>query len=275
MSTRLLLALLGSTVISVAQTPPVLPTVASGNIPSYPALARIGQIEGDVYLRVTTDGERVASVTVESGPPLLTKAAVENVRTWAFEPHAPTTFSTVFSYSLHKEWVSGSCDPDRPDNGTVTLQLPSQVSIRSRLRIADCPAPVDVDRTRVFLTECSIDGSPVQCGRLTIALRSSGRKVTPSRFKDSEQAQGFLVPAAFRTLKDFEVVVKTGSGTFAIPKLDVGFLKGEWHVGVDHAPFKEGTPISYDTLKAPPSIHCIGYIVFEGEPGVVAFRMCK
>jgi hypothetical protein len=273
--TRLAVVALSFVAAALGQNnpPQTLPSVTSGQFPSYPILARAARIQGDVRLRVTTDGETVASVAVEGGPPLLSKAAEETVKTWKFKAHAATVFSIIFSYQLETEIVSGSCDPAKPDNGTVTLRLPSEVVIRSHVQIPDCPVPVDP--ARVFLSDCSIDASAVPCERLTIILRSGDRRILPSRFKESDHRQGFMVPEDFRTLKDFEVIVESGNGAFTIPKLDIGFLKGEWHVGIDHAPFKEDTPVSYDAQKVPPDTQCLGYVVFEGEPGVVSWTKCN
>jgi len=255
-----------------AKPAPKLPVVKSGDMPLYPAMPRMARVQGDVQLRVTTDGSAVASVTVESGQPMLAKAALENVRTWKFEPHEPTSFPVQFSYHLEEELVTHKCDPEIPDNGKVVLNLPRWVEITSHVRIPDCDEPVDP--SRVFLSRCEVDGAPVPCEKLEISIKSGGHSTAPTRFKESEQKQGFLVPEDFQSQKDFDVSVETERGKFTLPKLNIGFLKGEWHVGVDHAPFKEGTPVSYDAQKAPLSVHCIGFIVFEGEPGIVASTRC-
>ncbi len=253
-----------------------LPVVKSGDMPFYPSLPRTAQVEGEVDLQVTTDGSSVVSVTSDYGNLLLVKAAQDNVRTWKFEQHEPTVFSTVFSYHLVKEFVTYSCDLDVPDNGTVILKLPAEVDITSHLRIRDCHDPNEgLDLTeplRVFLTACEVDGSPVPCDRLTIRLQSGTLTVTPTRFKESEKKQGFVVPKGFRNLKSFWVSVETESGSFVLANVDIGFLKGEWHVGVDHAPFKERTPVH----PVPTEVHCVGFISFEwGEPGVVSYSPCR
>lgn len=280
---RSLVVILGLCVaLSAQNTPPAqkLPVVKSGDMPLYPPLPRIARIQGDVQLRITTDGTAVASVAVESGQVMLAKAAQENVKTWKFEPHEPTSFPVLFSYHLEEELVTHLCDPDIPDNGTVVLKLPREVDITSHARIPDCEQPIDP--SRVFLTGCEIDGAPVPCEKLEILLKSNGPSVVPTRFKESEHKQGFIVPEDFRSQENFDVSVQTGQGKFTVSKLNIGFLKGDWHVGIDHAPFKEGTPISYDALKAPSSdalkapssFRCIGFVVFEGEPGVVTYIKC-
>ena len=258
-------------VAQVAEPPRKLPVVKSGEMPFYPPLANMARIQGDVHLRVTTDGSGVASVVVESGQPMLAKAAEDNVRTWKFEPNEPTSFSTLFAYHLFAE---PKCETDKSGNGEIHLKLPTQVEITTNARGA-CYNPDDEfdlsEPLRVFLTGCEVDGSPIPCERLIIRLYSGGLVVTPTRFKEPKR-EGFVVPEEFRTIKVFAVSIETGSGSFGLTNVDIGFLKGKWHVGIDHAPFKEETPI----YNAPADLRCAGFIVFEwGEPGAVASAPCK
>src|SRR4051812_47309522 len=90
-----------------------VPTIAAAEIPLYPSLARAARIQGEVTLRVVTDGEKVAGVSVVEGQPMLARAAQDNVRTWRFIKHEPTAFVTKFKFNLLPE-----CDP-KNDNGTV------------------------------------------------------------------------------------------------------------------------------------------------------------
>jgi hypothetical protein len=243
-------------------------------MPFYPALPKMALIEGEVHLRVTTDGSAVASVTVESGQPMLARAAQDNVKTWKFEHHEPTSFLTVFSYHLLTEF---KCDPDKPNNGDVHLELPTEVEITASttLRDAYCDPTEGLDLTeplRVFLTVCEVDGISVPCDKLTIRLQSGNLTVTPKRFKESEKKQGFVVPAEFRSLKAFDVSVDTGHGSLLFTDQNIAFLKGYWRVGIDHAPFKESTPV----YGAAATVPCVGFIHFEwGEPEVVAWAPCK
>jgi TonB family protein len=256
----------------IAETPQKLPIVKSGEMPFYPPLANAARIQGDVHLRVTTDGSGVASVVVESGQPMLAKAAQDNVRTWKFEPHEPTSFSTFFVYHLRAE---PKCETDKSGNGEIHLKLPTQVEITTNPRGAcyDPDDELDVSEPlRVFLTGCEIDGSSVPCDKFTFRLYSGSVTVTPTRFKESERKQGFVVPKEFRTLKAYEVSVETGSGSFTLAHEDIGFLKGKWRVGIDHTRFKEETPI----YNPPASPRCAGFIVYEwGEPEVAASAPCK
>jgi TonB family protein len=258
-------------VAQVTEPPQKLPVVKSGDMPFYPPLANMARIQGDIHLRVTTDGSGVASVVVESGQPMLARAAQDNVRTWKFEPHEPTSFSTLFAYQLLAE---PNCKTDKSGNGEVRLKLPTQVEIATNARGA-CYDPNDEldlsEPLRVFLTGCEVDGSTVPCERLTIRLYSGNRVATPTRFKEAKR-EGFVVPQEFPTMKKFSVRFETASVGFTVVNEDIGFLKGKWHVGIDHPPFKEETPI-YD---APATLRCAGFIVYEwGEPGVTASAPCK
>jgi outer membrane biosynthesis protein TonB len=99
------------------------PTVASASVPFYPPLPRSARIEGSVRLRVSTDGKRVSRIEVEGGPPMLVPASEDNVRTWQFNDHSPTTFEVTFVFKMLPE---SDCEMD---NGTVILRLPTEVQI--------------------------------------------------------------------------------------------------------------------------------------------------
>ena len=279
MRLRLLFVLLVlAAVPSPAQTSQAtqkLPVVKSGAMPFYPPLLRIAQVEGEVDLQVTTDGSGVVSTKVDYGNLLLAKAAQDNVKTWKFEPHEATSFSTIFSYHLEKELVTYSCEPDVPDSGTVVLRLPAAVDITSRLRIRDChEANEGLDRSeplRVFLDRCEVDGSPVDCDQFTIRLQSGSTTVTPKRFKEPEK-QGFVVPTDLRSKNSFDLIVETRGTTSTIKEIHPNYLKGNWRIGVDHAPLKELTPV-YGVSKL---VHCLGFVEFLWtEPGIVYWRVCN
>ncbi len=257
---------------SVAQSGQELPVVNSGEMPLYPSLARLARIQGDVRLKVTTDGSKVASVTVESGQPLLAKAAQDNVRTWRFIRHEPTAFSTVFSFRLTEK---ESCKHDEPDNGQAILRLPTYVEITVNTLIhayCDPDAGLDLsDPLRVFLTACENNRSPIPCEEMKIRLRSGTSTVTPVRFKDSDTRQGFVVPEELRSVKSVDVTIDAGGTAFTVPDLDAHFLKGKWRVGIDHTPFKDDT----DLYNMPGTVHCAGFIHFQwGEPEAIVWHRC-
>ncbi len=104
-----------------------LPRVTNAAVPLYPRTADLAHIEGIVRLQVSTDGVRVADVKVEDGPPMLAKAAADNVRTWEFSQHKPTTFKVKFSYRFLPE--SGCY----VDNSVVTLRLPTEVEVSTKV----------------------------------------------------------------------------------------------------------------------------------------------
>ena len=101
-----------------------LPRVVSASVPFYPPLARRAGIEGVVRLRVSTDGKQVSDTSVESGQPMLAETAKENVRTWLFEEHKPTTFEVTFRY---KYVAPSKCWDDAIE--TVVLRLPAEVEV--------------------------------------------------------------------------------------------------------------------------------------------------
>jgi Gram-negative bacterial TonB protein C-terminal len=108
-----------------------LPTVTNAAVPLYPRTADLAHIEGIVRLQVSTDGARVSNVKVEDGPPMLATAAADNVRTWEFNQHKPTTFGVRFSYRFLHE--SGCY----VDNSVVMLRLPTEVEVSTK-RVHTC-----------------------------------------------------------------------------------------------------------------------------------------
>jgi hypothetical protein len=108
--------------MSAQQSKKPLPRVASAGVPLYPPSPRIAHIEGVVRLRVSTDGKRVSGVQIESGQPMLAAAAKENVNTWEFEKHDPTSFEATFRYKI----LPPACELSNP---TVLLRLPSEVEV--------------------------------------------------------------------------------------------------------------------------------------------------
>ena len=100
-STLMLSALLAAMPTAMAQqSTEVLPKVVQHSEPVYPPLARQTRIQGEVLVKVTTDGESVRDVQAETGHALLRKAAEDNARTWKFVAHTPGTFHVTFRYKL-------------------------------------------------------------------------------------------------------------------------------------------------------------------------------
>jgi hypothetical protein len=245
------------------------PVVTSGETPLYPLLAGQARIQGEVQLRVTTDGSRPVSVSVESGQPMLAKAAEDNVKTWTFLKHEPTSFESHFSYTLNE-----SCDPGMPENGRVLLELPIRVAVTAPRWPFKCDPNWGLDLSeplRVFLTECELNGSNVPCDRVRVTLGLGSSAVIPERFRVSSDKQGFVVPKEFRSAKNFNVTFNINGSEFTSAN-DSGFLKGNWRIGIDHRPFKEQTPV----YNVPEKISCVGFIEFEwGEPEVAVMAPCK
>jgi outer membrane biosynthesis protein TonB len=126
-----------TTTNSIAQqSTDAVPIVTHASVPFYPELARAARIAGVVRLLLSTDGKRVSSVTVKSGPPMLIPAAEENVRTWEFKDHLPTKFTVTFQYKVLPESACAI------DDGTVVLRLPTEVEI-SASGVQTCDPPVD------------------------------------------------------------------------------------------------------------------------------------
>lgn len=246
-----------------------LPTVQSGEMPLYPSPARMARIEGKVTLRVSTDGETVREVTVIEGQPLLAKAAQQNVRTWRFETHPATSFDTVFTFHLVPQ---AGCGPLH-SNGQVVLTLPEKVDITAAVvNLGGCDPEEGLDLSeplKVFLTACEVDGASLPCDDITIRLVNRGMEISPERFKLPDGRQGFIVPAVLRNAAKFGIVVRTSRGTFSVIDENVSFLKGNWRLAIDHAPFQE------EWRYLAHGERCFGLIEFQwGEPETLVRVPC-
>ncbi|HEV2464770.1 MAG TPA: hypothetical protein VGT04_13275 [Acidobacteriaceae bacterium] len=108
---------------SAQKTTKESPLVVAGDMPLYPIMARVARVQGVVKIKVTTDGKKVIAVEAEGGPPMLVKFAKEDILTWRFAEHKPTTFITKFDYVIEEPF---QCDFS---NDTLVLKLPFEVQI--------------------------------------------------------------------------------------------------------------------------------------------------
>jgi TonB family protein len=133
----------GQSATQQAKTP--VPALASAAVPFYPRVPQQAHIEGVVRLRISTDGNRVASVEVESGQPMLVQAAKENVKTWQFERHAPTSFETTFRYRIFPTKCDSQCNCEGVEKRTVLLRLPTEAEVSAEELMTCDPASDTVD----------------------------------------------------------------------------------------------------------------------------------
>jgi hypothetical protein len=135
-----LAALLLSSVALVADQSRSLPAVVSASVPFYPPLARQTRIEATVTVRVSTDGHQVSAVEAEAGPLLLVDAATNNVKTWQFNPHAPTNFEVKFHYRLLNYKCDSQCNCEPEGKESVLLNLPTTVEVSAVIPMICDPA---------------------------------------------------------------------------------------------------------------------------------------
>jgi hypothetical protein len=98
--------------------------VDRASLPSYPEVARSDGLEGDVRIRVTSDGTHVVDARAESGPAQLAKAALDNVNTWHVLSNSSRSFGVHFRYVL----LLGDCKDQAP---MISMRFPSEVEIRA------------------------------------------------------------------------------------------------------------------------------------------------
>jgi hypothetical protein len=122
--------------------PETVPTVTDSKVPFYPRICQAAGIEGVVELQVSTDGQKPGAIEIVKGQPMLARAAKENVASWQFEPHAPTTFGVKFQYSL---LPALSCEQQTQANwleNRLVLRLPTEVHVTAqRMVICDPVVP--------------------------------------------------------------------------------------------------------------------------------------
>ena len=123
----LVLGALGA-IAAIRQPAPRL-SVVSAQVPFYPPDVQGAHIEGVVELRNSTDGVRPISVERVSGQPMLSTAAIQNVKTWVFEHHEPTSFQATFRYRLLDSHCDSACNCGSAERPNVVLRLPTEVEI--------------------------------------------------------------------------------------------------------------------------------------------------
>ena len=69
---------------------------------------------------------------IQSGQPMLAQAAQDNVKTWQFEKHPPTTFEATFHYRLLASKCDSACNCDSAERPSVLLHLPTDVEISAK-----------------------------------------------------------------------------------------------------------------------------------------------
>ena len=115
-----------------AQSQKPFPVVSRADVPFYPRVAQAAHIDGVVRLRIVTDGDKVSSIDIKSGPPMLARAAEENVETWRFERHSPADFEATFRYVLLPSQCDSKCNCGDTQHSTARLRLPESVEVDAK-----------------------------------------------------------------------------------------------------------------------------------------------
>ncbi len=96
------------------------------DVPKYPPLAYQARVQGTVRIQVNISAEGlVTQATAVSGTPLLQGLALQNVKTWRFEP-APDGQSSeaIFQYKYKIEGKVVPFTPPAEQRARVLLDLP-------------------------------------------------------------------------------------------------------------------------------------------------------
>ena len=103
---------------------PVLPVVTAFECPMYPPLAQRARVQGMIKMQVTTDGHQATDIKLKSGHPMLAQSAANNIRTWKFVDHPPSTFDVIFFYVNQ-----GDFKRDKVTNCAAKMELPAKVTV--------------------------------------------------------------------------------------------------------------------------------------------------
>lgn len=99
------------------------PIVVGGDMPHYPAPARVLEISGSVEAEVTVDDGAVKSVKLISGDPMLAAETIRCLKTWRFSKLFNTTFRTTFMFEFEQR------DKDANQNTRLEMELPTKVHV--------------------------------------------------------------------------------------------------------------------------------------------------
>ena len=125
---------------SIAAQTPILPTVVAAALPAHPPIPRQAGVNGVVRLQVYTDGEKVSRSVVLETPPQLASmfasAIDENLQTWRFARHVPTSFQVTFRFTSLRSEPPDPCGPGRKDpwmrpEAVSALHFPTDFDIQS------------------------------------------------------------------------------------------------------------------------------------------------
>jgi hypothetical protein len=116
----------------------VVPHVIGAEVPQYPREAAAVGESGTLILAVATDGNRVSQVSLARAagvPAALREAAITNVKSWKFTPHAATSFEVTYRYAV----VERPCNQlGRDTHDAAVIRFPTSVEVFAE-RDQACP----------------------------------------------------------------------------------------------------------------------------------------
>jgi hypothetical protein len=230
-----------------------VPEVVSASVPFYPRLALAARISGAVHLHLSTDGKRVTSITDQKGPVMLIAAAEQNVRTWAFAEHIPTSFDVNFNYKV--------IDSPRCYSGNkpVILHLPAEVEVDG--------APLECDKDSYFRLQKYLHEQRVYPVELHISLNGKPT-ANPPEVVIANSAQSvtlpvkeglFLVPEAMATGSSLRFQAGIGQDNIKINGINPNQLESIWTIMLADKTFGQDYPV-------PKRIHVHSTCILSFDP---------
>jgi Gram-negative bacterial TonB protein C-terminal len=236
-----------------------LPVVISAAVPIYPRLARETQIEGIVNLRVTTDGNKASRIDYENGPAMLARAAQENINTWKFQEHKPTSFEATFRYKFLPDGPACADDADTND-ATVLLKLPSEAEITARALNRCDPLP-DLTKPSAVSLEVHLNGKKISPPKVITLMLGDHTLEIPV------QGGIFRVPPEFLQAKSVDFGATIKDSRILVPDIYGGKLAdGSLVLVLEDRHFSK--EFDYADIGSDARSTCVLQFV-GGEPGTV------
>jgi hypothetical protein len=235
-----------------------LPLVISAAVPIYPRLAREVQIEGVVQLRVTTDGKKALRIDYENGPAMLARAAQENINTWKFQEHKPTSFEATFRYKFLPDGPACADDADTND-ASVLLKLPKEAVVTARA-LKRCDPVYDLTKPAIVSLEVHLNGKKISPPKIITLSTEDHSQQIPI------QAGYFHIPPEFLQAKSVSLGAIIEGSQISVPDIYGGKLAdGPLLLVLEDKRFSR----EYDYADIGGDARSTCALQFSGEPGTI------
>jgi len=246
--------------------------------PAYPRKANDARMTGTVIVRISVGKNgQVTKVDLVSGHPFFAAAVLDALKQWSFvASQQEYSFEVICRFDFYE---NNGCSTDEKPltvETRVSAELPTEVMVQNPVRCVVVNTSAVEQRAQsgsndYVSVEYEIDGKAAVCSDFGVELRLNGKAIKPKLV-----GQSFKVPRSFK--KPFsawsdtdkvDIVLTCNGDRFVFPRQRPAFVKaGDWRLGKAgplYALEQYGWTHEFDRGV------WLGYLIFEGEPGVVTF----